>query len=62
MIVYQTLVKMVELVKTKRTTTHAPVPQDIQERVVKLVSIFVCKPSFIMNTKFLNLIPVKINV
>ena len=33
-------VKMVEHVKTKSTTTNAPVPLDIQERVVKLVSTF----------------------
>ena len=40
MIVEQALVKTVEHVKTKLTTTTAPVPMDIQERVVKLVSIF----------------------
>ena len=38
--VNQALVKTVEHVKTKLTTTTAPVPMDIQERVVKLVSTF----------------------
>ena len=50
--VNQALVKTVEHVKTKLTTTTAPVPMDIQERVVKLVSTFACKSDFIRDAKF----------
>ena len=38
--VKQALAKTVEHAKTKLTTTHAPVPLDIQERAVIMVSTF----------------------